>query len=75
MGKYIFAYSVYAWTKRNPSVSVPCGGAFYSYGARDVMKRTQENGFRVSELRISMFDATKPLDWNHPLSERHFSFS
>ena len=75
MAKYIFTYSFSAWTKRNPAKSVPCGGSFCAEGARKVMKEIRRDGFEISELRIQMHYADKPLDWQNPISERRFSFS
>ena len=72
MANYIFAYSINVWTTKGKSV--PSGGAFCAQGARNVIKRILENGFKVSEIFVQMHYDDRPLDWSKPISQRRILF-
>jgi hypothetical protein len=74
MSKFVFTYSIIAWTKRNPSKRVAAGGAWSADGARRVIESLRKDGAKVSHAIVMMHEANKPLDWNNPVSERKVYF-
>ena len=73
MANYIFTYSINVWTTKGKSV--PSGGAFCAQGARNVIKRIGELGYKVSEIFVQMHYDDKPLDWSNPISQRRIIIS
>ena len=74
MSKYIYAYTVYAYTNRTPQKLIPCGCSFDSTGARNVIESTMANGFKIGKIEVQQFYADRPLDWKNAINSKTLFF-
>lgn len=70
MAKFIFGYSIYCWSKKNPEKEYPVGGAFSAAAARRVIRYHRSNNANLSSIRVVMCYDNQPFDWQNPISER-----